>query len=290
MKSRNGYRIVLIGVALVLLLVLALTQAFAGDGLLGSSEEGVSSPDGLQAEPYLDPEVADPSFSDGSPGQLAGASEAAAGAQQAAPGADQASPALDPEVADPLYYEWNPGRPEVDSEENLYAAPQQPLRPGEEGALLPNPALATYFQRYTGAFFQPRNASSASYNYFGNGCISATANTYYVTEVQVPDGATIDFIRFYYYDAVTENATMYVTTYNGQGGYQDVVSVSSSGGGGYGSAGTSLNLPVDHIAESIMILYRPNVVSSSMALCGARIRYQYTPPTQLNLPAVLREN
>ncbi len=148
----------------------------------------------------------------------------------------------------------------------------------EEGMpLRPAGVTTTFFKRFAGAFFQPRSAATGSYTYFGFGCITATVDSYYVHEVQVPDGAVIDFIRFYYYDAHADDATMTVTTYDGQGGSSDIVSVDSSGSGGYGSRGTNLNLPVDSIAQSIMILYRPNTVSSSLALCGARIRYQYNP-------------
>lgn len=183
---------------------------------------------------------------------------------------------LDPEVS-ALQTEVPAADASVDSEGNpttvLSTNAQKEL---VEETLTPEESQAstvTYFKRYAGAAFQPRG-SDTGYDYFGSGCISSKGSDYFVLDLQLPADAEIDFVRLYYYDASTANARLYLTTYNGQGGYSDVVYVDSSGSSGYGSAGTSTSYVVDPVNQAVSLVWRPNTVGSSMALCGARIRYQ----------------
>lgn len=133
----------------------------------------------------------------------------------------------------------------------------------------------TYFKRYPGVAFQPRD-SDTGYDYFGNGCISSKGSDYFTVDLQLPTGAVIDFIRLYYYDASSANARMYLSTYDAAGSYTDVDYVDSSGTGGYGSAGIFTNYTVDPITEAVVLVWRPNTTGATMALCGARVRFQAT--------------
>jgi hypothetical protein len=157
--------------------------------------------------------------------------------------------------------------------------------PVEESSTDGQAPAATYFKRYPGIAFQPRD-SDTGYDYFGTGCISSKGTDYFVLDIQLPAGAEIDFVRMYYYDSSSANARMYLTSYNAQGGYSDVMYIDSSGTSGYGSVGAFTSYVMEPIHEAVTLIWRPNTTGSSMALCGARIRYQYWISTDF-LPSLL---
>jgi hypothetical protein len=199
---------------------------------------------------------------------------------------------IDPEVAELQTAAGQPASAGVDSEGN--PAPSDGPSKGQmdpvEETLTPEeqqaPA-ATYFKRYPGVAFQPRD-SDTGYDYFGSGCISSQGADYFVLDIQLPAGAEIDFVRLYYYDASSANARLYLTWYDAQGGYSDVVYVDSSGSSGYGSAGIATSYTVDPITQAVTLVWRPNTTGSSMALCGARIRYQVSAGAAY-MPYILRD-
>lgn len=155
------------------------------------------------------------------------------------------------------------------------------LSPADQDA-----STATYFKRYPGVAFQPRD-SDTGYDYFGDGCISSKGADYFTVDLQLPADAEIDFIRMYYYDSSSANARMYLTWYDGQGGYSDVTQIDSSGSSGYGTVGGFTSYVVDPLNQSIVLVWRPNTTGSSMALCGARIRYQ-VPLGAAFMPSVMK--
>jgi hypothetical protein len=158
--------------------------------------------------------------------------------------------------------------------------------PVEEAPADGQAPTAAYFKRYPGVAFQPRD-SDTGYDYFGSGCISSKGADYFVLDIQLPDGAEIDFVRMYYYDTSSSaNARMYLTSYNAQGGYSDVMYIDSGGASGYGSVGDFTSYVIDPITEAVTLVWRPNTTGSSMALCGVRIRYQYWISTDF-LPSLL---
>jgi hypothetical protein len=182
---------------------------------------------------------------------------------------------FDPEVLELQAAPQQPDGP-VDSEGNpTDAQPALAQQEPVEETLVPEEpqATITYFKNYSGVAFQPRD-SDTGYDYFGSGCISSKGADYFVLNLQLPTGAVIDFFRMYYYDSSTANARMYLTWYNGQGGYSDLAYIDSSGSAGYGSVGGATNYTVDPVKQSINLIWRPNTTGSSMALCGVRIRYQ----------------
>ncbi len=145
-------------------------------------------------------------------------------------------------------------------------------------------ATITYFKRYPGTAFTPRD-SDTGYDYFGNGCISSKGPAYFTLNLQLPTDAEIDYMRLYFYDTSTADARLYLTWYDGQGLYGDVDYVDSSGTSGYGTAGIFTSYVVDPINQSIDLIWRPNTTGSSMALCGVRIRYQ-VPFNAVHLPII----
>ncbi len=183
------------------------------------------------------------------------------------------------------------GAANVDSEgrETAVSPPITYADPVEEAEALADTQAptATYFKHYPGTAFQPRD-SDTGYDYFGNGCISSQGAAYFILNMQLPPGAEIDFVRLYFYDTSTADARLYLTWYDSAGNYSDVVYVDSSGTSGYGSAGAFTSYTVDPITQSINLVWRPNTPGASMALCGARIRYQ-APFSASFLPAVLNE-
>lgn len=183
---------------------------------------------------------------------------------------------LDPEVSE-LQIEIQATDTDVDSEGNPTAAlPSTAQMEPVEETLSPEEPQAptvTYFKRYPGVAFQPRD-SDTGYDYFGSGCISSKGSDYFVLDIQLPTGAEIDFVRLYYYNTSTSNARLYLTWYDGQGGYSDVMFVDSSGSAGYGSVGASTSYIVDPVTQAVSLVWRPNTTGSTMALCGVRIRYQ----------------
>jgi hypothetical protein len=184
---------------------------------------------------------------------------------------------LDPEVSILGETQEQNTDPNVDSEGNPMTASPVPILTElvEETMDIQKPqaTTATYFKRYSGVDFQPRD-SDTGYDYFGSGCISSKGSDYFVLDVQLPSNAEIDFVRLYYYDTSSANARMYLTWYDGAGGYSDVMYIDSSGTSGYGSAGAFTSYMMDPVNQSVALVWRPNTTGSSMALCGARIRYQ----------------
>ena len=215
------------------------------------------------------------------------------------PNNNPANSAVDPEVVDAVSIpaappqEIQPQSGPTDSEGNPLAeaavSTSYPDLVEETEPLAPSATNATtYFRRYAGIAFQPRD-SDTGYDYFGVGCISSKGADYFVLDMQLPTGAVIDFVRFYYYDTSTANARMYLTWYDGAGGYDDVMYVDSSGTSGYGSAGAFTDYTVDPINQAISLVWRPNTTGSSMALCGARVRIQ-VPFGIAFLPNIVRES
>jgi len=79
-----------------------------------------------------------------------------------------------------------------------------------------------------------------------------------------------------------------VTSYNGAGGYDDLVNVSSTGSSGFGTSLSDFTRVIVHNANVPLVLnWRPNVAGSTMQLCGLRIAY-HMPDYYTYLPSILR--
>lgn len=172
-----------------------------------------------------------------------------------------------------------------------------PTSVGEEVELQRGPEApqAQFFKRATGSNFQPRD-SDTTYSYGGAGCLRRDSNvgdSWFTLDLQLPDGAEIDFLRVYYYDTdATYDVNSELWAFDGAGGTALIAEADSSGSAGYSSAGSGFfSHTVDNINESLAVLAAvQGGVGSTLELCGIRIRYQYNLsgsylPTILNMTA-----
>jgi hypothetical protein len=132
-----------------------------------------------------------------------------------------------------------------------------------------------YYLYAGGSTLRPR-ASATTWSYNGVGCVSAvTGNDIFSLDLQLPQGARIDYLRLYYYDTSANNSTAWITTYDGSGGFTDLTSVSSTGNSGYG---TSLSPLVEHVVNNATRAYvfnwRADQTGSTMRLCAFRVAYR----------------
>ena len=164
----------------------------------------------------------------------------------------------------------------------------------EEVELQVNPEAtqAQFFKRAAGSNFQPRD-STTTFSYSGGGCLQRNSNTgdsWFTIDLQMPEGAIIDFLRLYYYD---NNGTYDINSelwaFDGAGGTTLIAEADSSGAPGYSSASSGFfSHTVDNINESLVIVASiQGGVGPDLKLCGIRLRYQYTPLASNFLPSVL---
>ncbi|MCB1567179.1 MAG: hypothetical protein KDI78_16485 [Xanthomonadales bacterium] len=142
--------------------------------------------------------------------------------------------------------------------------------PGADEAALSKATTAGFYQFIAGSAFNPRT-STQTVSYPGAGCTFSDANL--TTDVQLPDGAVLEGIRFFYYDAGgTGGVTIYMTTYDGLGNYTDIGAVGSTLETGYSSE--YLDIDPGHVVDNGSNAYVVIVnTNSGTRFCGARIYY-----------------
>ena len=147
------------------------------------------------------------------------------------------------------------------------------------------------FERIAGMNFHPREATT-THNYAGAGCVNRTSSLgFLVSDLQVPDGAEIDFLRLYFDDTSGDNnAQAWLYAYDGLGNFTQITTVSSSGAPGESSAGSGFfSHIVDNTAEALgLVIGFDNANDSTVAVCGVRIRYKVT-FSQLTLPLIMNQ-
>ena len=162
----------------------------------------------------------------------------------------------------------------------------------EETMKDPDSPLAQFFSRTAGSNFIPRD-STATFSYGGGGCIQRNSNTgdsWFSMDLQVPDGAILDFMRVYYYDNdVNYDINSELWAFDGAGGTTLIAQADSNGALGYSSTLSDMfNHTVDSINESLVIVASiQGGIGSNLKLCGVRVRYQYDLGSANYLPAVL---
>ena len=158
----------------------------------------------------------------------------------------------------------------------------------------PEAPLAQNFHRIAGSNFQPRNSTTA-YSYLGGGCVqrnSSTGDSWFTIDLSLPDGAVIDFLRVYFYDMdATYDIESELWAFDGAGGTTLIAEADSSGALGYSSAGSNFfSHTVDNLNESLVIVAAiQGGVGSNLALCGVRVRYQYSVLATNFLPTIMNE-
>ncbi len=149
---------------------------------------------------------------------------------------------------------------------------------------------ASYFKFYAASSFVPYD-DDMTYAYYGAGCVYHTGGTIFSEQsLQLPQGAVADYIRIYFYDTdATHDATAFLFAFDGAGNYTQVAAASSSGTPGQNSAGSGFfSYPVDNVDSALSLrLSYGNATTSSLRICGVRIRYQYSIAT-LRLPLILK--
>ena len=147
-------------------------------------------------------------------------------------------------------------------------------------------SYAFHYENITGAALRPRDSSSG-WDYPGVGCVSlANGSELFNVHLGLPEGSRIDYLRIYYYDTSASNSTAWVTSYNSSGGVVDIVSVTSAGNAGYG---TALSPYVGHVVDNgdnaYVLNWRASQTGSTMRLCGLRVAYR-VPTQDLYLPLI----
>ena len=162
-----------------------------------------------------------------------------------------------------------PGETEAAPAENPWAG-----IPTIEGSPDGDNPQAQKFLFITGSNLHPRN--DTAFTYAGFGCIRPVGTTdFFVIDLQLPSGVEIDFLRLYYYDATgTGTVSGYLSEYDGQGGFTDIFSTTSTTNTGYGSVGDFFSYTVNTTTNSVSILARTSSVSADLRICGIRLRYQ----------------
>jgi hypothetical protein len=93
--------------------------------------------------------------------------------------------------------------------------------------------------------------------------------------LDIPNGARIDYLRIFYYDAAVSDSTAFITTYNGVGGLVDITAVNSAGTSGYGYAISDyIGHIVDNFNNAYVFNWRPNQLGAQTQLCGLRVAYR----------------
>jgi hypothetical protein len=147
-------------------------------------------------------------------------------------------------------------------------------------------STSQFYKRLTGNSFQPVQ-SAMTYTGVNGSCIYRSSDAGYnafTYDLQLPDGAEVNQVTFYYYDAAIVNGLQFtLKAYDGFGEGPTIATLQSQGWGGFGSVTSSpLSYVVDNFEEVLQLTVSfPDVPSTSgLQICGVLVGYQ------LKLPAV----
>jgi hypothetical protein len=162
--------------------------------------------------------------------------------------------------------------------------------------LMPGAPGATFsYYTVSGATLRGRS-SSTEYVYDGVGCVHVSAGSgtgrIINTELSVPDGSILKYLRVYYKD--TNNAgsvSGYITRYTPGTASNDLVNVSSTSAfnGGFGFAvSREITQTVNNASYAYTLIGWPSGLGSTLQVCGLRVAY-YAPVTAaIYLPMLRR--
>lgn len=136
------------------------------------------------------------------------------------------------------------------------------------------------FSYYTVAGATMRGRSSTVETaYAGLGCIYMTAGADLLvnSDLPIPDGSLIKYLRIYYHDTNAANGVgAFLTRYTPGAQASDLTSVASTAAfaAGYGtSLSPEINELVDGDVYAYTVIGWPNVAASSNQICGVRVAY-----------------
>lgn len=157
--------------------------------------------------------------------------------------------------------------------EALMAGPQPDKTGNAEGKA---PEWSDFYYKFlAGSALRPRDSSSG-WRYEGVGCVyRSNGSELFTINLDIPNGARIDYLRLFYRDTSASNGTAWITNYDGAGNFTDLTSVSSAGNGGYGTTlSPQLSHVVDTAARSYVVNWEPAQNGNTMQLCGVRVAYR----------------
>ena len=122
--------------------------------------------------------------------------------------------------------------------------------------------------------------SATGWDYSGTGCAFSVGGTDRIlnTELQIPEGSTIKYLRIYYNDtSVADDVVGYISRYDTGTSTEDLISVASTGAGGVGTAlSAEITHVVDNFGYAYVLIGWPGASSSQVQICGLRVAY-YAP-------------
>lgn len=141
-------------------------------------------------------------------------------------------------------------------------------------------ALNSYLSYYTvsGNSFRGKS-STATYQYDLAGCVHSTSGgVQFATELHIPNGSQIKFLRLFYRDtSASDTVTGYITAIKPGISSEDLVNVSSTGSGGYGTVlSPEITYTVDTTDEAYTLIFWPTIGDTTVEFCGMRVAY-YAP-------------
>jgi hypothetical protein len=141
-----------------------------------------------------------------------------------------------------------------------------------------------------GATLMPRDSGTGR-DYSGTGCSFTVGGSDRImnTELQIPNGSVIKYLRIFYNDTDASNNVLgYLTRYNPGTATNDLASVESTGSGGVGTAlSAEITHTVDNFGFAYVLIGWPDASSTTVQVCGLRVAYYAPAFPQILLPAQL---
>lgn len=180
------------------------------------------------------------------------------------------------------------GVPVVEREAVVGAAPDDNV-----GLASPNPRLSFSYYLASGATMRGRS-SATTHVYDGLGCVHLTSGAEIVnTELYIPDGSIIKYLRLYYIDTSASGSVKgYITRYTPGTATNDLVNISSStsGAGGYGFVvSDEITETVNNTSYAYTLIGWPTAAASSLQICGLRVAY-YAPTSVASFLPIIDKN
>lgn len=153
-------------------------------------------------------------------------------------------------------------------------------------------AIFSYYH-VAGATLRGRS-STTSYEYANQGCTYVTSGTgtgrILNTELTLPDGAVIKYLRVYYKDASSTGGVKgYITRYRPGEAAADLVWAGSTASyaGGYGYVvSTQITETVNNTDYAYTLIGWPDEANSASQICGLRVAYYAPKVAALYLPMI----
>jgi len=154
------------------------------------------------------------------------------------------------------------------------------------------PNLTFKYYQVSGATLRGRNGDTG-YVYDGAGCTHVTSGSstgrILNTDLPLPDGSVIKYLRVYYRDTNAANGVEgYITRYQPGVGTADLVHAGSSDAfvGGYGFVvSAEITETVNNTSYAYTLIGWPDDANVANQICGLRVAY-YAPTTATYLPLV----